>query len=108
MKKGNLLNIVGFENSSAEIFQTLAEGSSVIERIISNGQTTPEGEWYDQVRDEWVILLQGEATLLFEDSSVINLLTGDYLLINAHQRHRVTYTSNSPPCVWLAIHGKFS
>ncbi|MGA1197849.1 MAG: cupin, partial [Candidatus Latescibacterota bacterium] len=37
-----------------------------IERIISTGQTTPNGEWYDQDRDEWVILLQGQATLEYE------------------------------------------
>jgi cupin 2 domain-containing protein len=108
MKTGNLLNIAGFENSSAEIFQTLAEGSSMIERIISNGQTTPEGEWYDQPLDEWVVLLQGEATIHFEDEGLMNLYTGDYVLIDAHRKHRVVYSSSQPECIWLAIHGKFS
>ena len=38
-----------------EIFETLLENNSLkIQRIISTGQTTPEGEWYDQVTDEWV------------------------------------------------------
>ena len=76
----------------------------LIERIISSGQTTPEGEWLEQERDEWVILLQGEAELAYSDYSQIRLKTGDYLLIPAHQKHRVSYTSNEPPCIWLAIH----
>jgi len=108
VEKGNIFNIGVLENDSAEIFQTLTQGSSLIERIISNGQITPCGEWYDQDLDEWVLLLQGDATLLFDDNSIINLLTGDYILIKAHQKHRVTFTSNSPPCIWLAIHGNFS
>lgn len=76
----------------------------LIERIISTGQTTPEGEWYDQSRDEWVILLQGNAKLSYEDGTAIALKSGDYLFIPAHQKHRVEHTSKSPPCIWLAIH----
>ncbi|MFH1118730.1 MAG: cupin domain-containing protein [Bacteroidota bacterium] len=108
MKKENISDISGLENSSVEVFQTLADGSSLIERIISNGQTTPEGAWYDQPLDEWVLLLQGEASLEFEDRNTIHLYKGDYILIKSHQKHRVTYTSPQPPCIWLAIHGKFS
>jgi cupin 2 domain-containing protein len=90
---------------SEEIFEPLLKNSRVlIERIISTGQTTPVGEWYDQPRDEWVVLLQGEAKLGFEDGSTIDLHSGDYLLIPAHQKHRVEYTSTNPPCVWLAVH----
>ncbi|WP_009545876.1 cupin domain-containing protein [Crocosphaera subtropica] len=89
-----------------EIFETILNSKNVkIERIISTGQTTPEGTWYDQDQDEWVILLQGEATLLYSDNSSISLTTGDYLLIKAHEKHRVTFTSSDPPCIWLAIHG---
>ena len=67
----------------------------MIERIISTGQSTLPGEWYDQNKDEWVILLQGEAILSYEDGSQIKLTVGDYLLIPAHQKHRVEYTSIS-------------
>ncbi|WP_107668771.1 cupin domain-containing protein [Cyanothece sp. BG0011] len=89
-----------------EIFETIINSKNVIiERIISTGQTTPEGSWYDQDQDEWVILLQGEATLLYSDNSSIDLKSGDYLLIKAHQKHRVIFTSSDPPCIWLAIHG---
>jgi len=108
MKKGNISDISGFENSSVEITQTLLDGSSRVERIISNGQTTPVGEWYDQSLDEWVVLLQGEASLEFEDGSILNLHDGDYVLIKSHLKHRVSYTSHQPPCIWLAFHGKFS
>jgi cupin 2 domain-containing protein len=88
-----------------EHFEVLAAGKDVrIERIISTGQTTPGGEWYDQTQDEWVILLQGEAKLAYEDGSTRALKPGDYVFIPAHQKHRVDYTSVEPPCVWLAIH----
>ena len=90
-----------------EIFETIINCKNLkIERIISTGQTTPEGTWYDQEQDEWVILLQGESRLLFSDNSSIHLTSGDYLLIKAHSKHRVEYTSIDPPCIWLAIHGK--
>ncbi len=95
-------------SSNQEVFEPLLQNLQLLlERIVSTGQTTPEGEWYDQLRDEWVILLQGEATLAYEDGSEKALQPGDYLLIPAHQKHRVTYTSVDPPCVWLAMHGEF-
>lgn len=53
----------------------------------------PPGEWYDQERDEWLIVLRGEGELSCEDGSRIKLTTGDYLLIPAHHKHRVEYTS---------------
>ncbi|EAZ92524.1 cupin domain-containing protein [Crocosphaera chwakensis] len=104
-------NIFQLSNNlgNREIFETIINSKNVkIERIISTGQTTPEGTWYDQDQDEWVILLQGKATLLYSDNSSIDLKAGDYLLINAHQKHRVTFTSINPLCIWLAIHGNFT
>jgi len=92
-----------------EIFEAIASSPDVlIERIISTGQVTPSGQWYDQDRDEWVILLQGEAEISYIDSSRTKLTSGDYLMIPAHQKHRVDYTSSEPPCIWLAIHGKLT
>ena len=88
----------------AELFETLLDNDRVlIEKIVSTGQITPEGEWYDQDRDEWLIVLQGEGKLSYEDGSRINLAVGDYLFIPAHHKHRVEYTSNEPPCIWLTI-----
>ncbi|GAB4544129.1 MAG: hypothetical protein Tsb0014_38070 [Pleurocapsa sp.] len=91
--------------SDRELFESIVSTDKIlIERIISTGQTTTPGEWYDQDRDEWVILLQGEAILSYEDGSQIKLTAGDYLFIPSHQKHRVEYTSFDPPCIWLAIH----
>lgn len=93
-------------SSNEEIFETIISNNNIlIEKIISTGQITSEGEWYDQDKDEWVILLQGEAKLSYFDGSNYSLKSGDYLLIPAHQKHRVEYTSIKPPCIWLAIHG---
>ncbi len=92
-----------------EIFETIISTANIqIERIISTGQTTPPGEWYDQAQDEWVILLQGTASLGYADGREINLKAGDYLIIPAHHKHRVTHTSSEPPCIWLAIHGQLT
>jgi len=77
-----------------------------IERIISNGQTTPAGKWYDQENDEWVILLQGEAQIEFLSSGIVDLIQGDYIWIPSHTLHRVTGTSLKPDCVWLALYSK--
>jgi len=93
--------------NQAEKFEQLETGRNIlIERIISTGQTTPEGEWYDQDVDEWVILLQGEAKIVYEDGTAVELKSGDYLMLLAHQKHRVEYTSIEPPCIWLAVHGQ--
>jgi len=90
----------------SEIFEDVFNNGKIkIERIVSTGQITPNNEWYDQAQQEWVLLLQGKATLLFdnENGTKIHLQTGDYLLIPAHKRHRVIFTSKEPPCIWLAI-----
>ena len=92
-----------------EIFEQIVSGKNIqIERIVSTGQTTTSGQWYDQELDEWVILLQGEAELAYADNTRIKLKAGNYLLIPAHTKHRVEYTSIEPPCIWLAVHGQFA
>lgn len=76
-----------------------------IERIISKGHITPAGQWYDQEWDEWVILLQGQATILYEkDNQSFDLNAGDYLLIPSHARHRVEWTPPGLNTIWLAVH----
>lgn len=77
----------------------------LIERIVSSGQTSPPGFWYDQERDEWVVLLQGRAELAYTDGRHVKLAAGDTLFLAAHERHRVEFTSSDPPCIWLAVHG---
>jgi cupin 2 domain-containing protein len=89
-----------------ELFETLVHRGAVrIERILSHGQATPEGEWYDQDQDEWVLLLAGSAGLLFEGEPKPRRLTaGDYLMIPARRRHRVAWTSTDETTIWLAVH----
>ena len=89
-----------------EVTEILAETGNIrIERITSNGQATPEGEWYDQERDEWVLLLAGSAGLLIEGENGPRVLNpGDYLMIPAHCRHRVAWTGTQEKTVWLALH----
>lgn len=91
-----------------EIFETLLEtGCFRLERIISDGQATPPGEWYDQDLDEWVVLLTGSAGIVFEgDYRIYSLKPGNYFHIPAHQRHRVEWTAKNRQTIWLALHYK--
>jgi hypothetical protein len=89
----------------AEAFTALIERPGVrIERIVSNGQATPEEEPMVQAQDEWVVLLQGEAGIRIEDSAAVTLRSGDHLTIAGGQRHWVTYTAQDELTVWLAVH----
>jgi cupin 2 domain-containing protein len=86
-----------------EEFLTLLEKENLkIERIVSDGQVSPEDFWYDQQQHEWLLLLQGEAELEFTDKKV-KLKVGDFLEVPAHCKHRVSYTSTTEKTIWLAI-----
>ena len=87
---------------SEEFFHLLSGGAFRLEAIASHGQANPSGFWYDQDSDEWVVLLRGSADLEFDDEETLHLEAGDFLLIEAHRRHRVAMTSNDT--VWLALH----
>ena len=89
----------------AEAFtELLARPGVRLERIVSRGQATPEDAPMVQDRDEWVLLLEGEAGLRIEDSAEVRLGPGDHLLIEAGQKHWVTFTAKDRPTVWLALH----
>lgn len=89
-----------------ELFTTLHRCGSVrIERIVSEGHSSPPGFWYDQAEHEWVIVLEGSAAIEFEDSDEpVRLERGSYLSIPAHTRHRVAWTDPARRTVWLAVH----
>ena len=89
-----------------ESFETILETAGFrLERIVSAGHVTPPGEWYDQERAEWVVLLRGEARLVFEgDPAAVILRPGDHVRIPAHRRHRVEWTDPAQHTVWLALH----
>ena len=76
-----------------------------IERIVSTGQATPPGEWLDQDRAEWVMVLRGSAGLWFEGEDTARVMKpGDHVNIQAHVRHRVEWTAKDEPTIWLAVH----
>lgn len=79
---------------SLEVFEQIGGNDKIlIERIISKAHVTPEGQWYDQDRSEWVMILKGEAKLQFENCALIHLQVGDHIDIPAHCRHRVSWTN---------------
>ena len=91
--------------SEAESVDILASRPGLrIERIVSLGQASPPGFWYDQDEGEWVLLLRGAAQLRFEDDSEPRKLApGDWLDIAPHRRHRIDWTDPARPTVWLAV-----
>ena len=91
-----------------QFVQLLQRPGLVIERIVSSGQASPPGFWYDQPQAEWVLLLQGEALLRFADEDEARRLRpGDWLDIAAHRRHRVEWTAADRLTIWLAVfHGE--
>ena len=92
------------EASQEELFSELLKTEGVrIERIVSFGQSSPDGSWYDQAENEWVLLLEGSATLEFDDGSTVDLRPGDYLNIPAGKRHQVEKTDSNGRTVWLSV-----
>lgn len=101
METRNIFDTGG--SGTGEEFFPLLEGKRFrLERIMSRGQPTPEGEWYDQAQPEWVMLARGEAELVFQDGTRAVLQAADWLLIPAGVRHRVERVSDD--AVWLALH----
>lgn len=101
----------------SEIFESLVDHPQVqIERILSWGHTSPVTGWYDQAWQEWVMVVQGEAVVEWVESETgdmgdtaiavqsLRLKPGDYLLLPAHCRHRVAWTTPAQPTLWLAVH----
>jgi cupin 2 domain-containing protein len=89
-----------------ELFTSLLKRDSVhIERIVSKGHSTPPEQRYNQTWDEWVIVLEGQAILLYEQNlQKLPMTAGDYVLIPAHTKHRVEWTTPDSHTVWLAVH----
>lgn len=103
---GNLFAGIGVADSPSEQFEELLSRSGFrVERIVSGGQASPPGFWYDQDVGEWVVLLSGAAEVQFENEAESRrMVPGDWVNIEAHRRHRVNWTDPSQPTVWLAIH----
>ena len=100
---GNVLDPV--PASPDEVATTLLQRPGAkLERIVSTGQASPPGFWYDQPDDEWVLLVSGAARIEIDGEGVTDLRAGDYLLLPAHRRHRVDWTDPDQPTVWLALY----
>jgi len=84
-----------------EIIDILRESGDIkIERIISTGQVS---DWMVQEKKEYVLLLQGNTVIEFNDKKV-EMKAGDTLFIEKRERHRVAYTSENPCCIWFCVH----
>lgn len=90
---------------AGEVFDRLLQAPGLhIERIVSHGQASPDGFWYDQEEAEWVVVLTGAARLRFADEAEARTLgPGDHLDVAPHRRHRVDWTDPARPTVWLAV-----
>ncbi len=92
------------KDSKEEVFETIVKNDNVkIERIVSYGQTSADNFWYDQKEDEFVLVLEGDATIEYDNGSSFKLSRGDSLYIEAHQKHKVVYTSNHTMCLAVFI-----
>jgi cupin 2 domain-containing protein len=100
----NIFENLSRQAADEELTNLLRRPGLRIERIVSTGQASPPGFWYDQPHDEWVILLKGAAGLAVEGEGKRKLKPGDYVFLPAHKRHRVTHTAADEPTVWLALH----
>jgi cupin 2 domain-containing protein len=104
-KTGNLFDGLSKRLPEEELSALLDEPGLRLERIVSTGQATPSGAWYDQPQPEWVMLLTGSAGLLIAgEPEPRRLGPGDWMLIPARVRHRVEWTDPDQPTVWLTLH----
>jgi cupin 2 domain-containing protein len=94
------------EQLPEELFTSLLKQDKIhIERIVSQGHSTPSGQWYDQIQDEWVLVIQGQAELIYQQPlQKITMKAGDSIFIPAHTKHRVEWTSPDRQTIWLAVH----
>ena len=102
LKKYNIFDKVIIDKNEEIFFQIFKNESIRVERIVSNGQKSPEDFWYEQIENEYILLLSGNAILEFEDFEV-ELKKGDCLNIEAMQKHRVKFTSLDEPTIWFAV-----
>ena len=99
----NLLTSLPDHIDHEQVEELLSQPNVKIERILSKGQTSPETGWYDQDKNEWVVVLQGAGDITFDDGDKVRLQPGDHLNIPAHRRHKVSWTDPDSVTVWLAV-----
>lgn len=100
----NFFQDIPHDLSEEFVEKVLSTPAVRIERIISNGQSSPDGFWYDQDEHEWVVVLSGQALVQLEGcKKLVNLLPGDTLHLPAHTKHRIESTDSAQPTIWLAV-----
>ena len=102
MQKYNIFEQIIVDKNEERFFEIFKNETIKIEKIVSNGQKSPENFWYEQEKSEFVLLLEGFAILEFENREV-ELKKGDCLNIKAMEKHRVKFTSLDEPTVWFAV-----
>jgi cupin 2 domain-containing protein len=102
MEKQNIFEQIIVDKNEEKFFEIFKNEAIKVEKIVSNGQKSPENFWYEQEKSEFVLLLEGFAILEFENREV-ELKKGDSLNIKAMEKHRVKFTSLDEPTVWFAV-----
>ncbi|MCF8378287.1 MAG: cupin domain-containing protein [Bacteroidales bacterium] len=104
--KTNIFEVKELPTNEQEVISSLLSTEDLeIQRIVTLKPFEKPGIWYNQDKDEWVILLKGKAELEWEQGETIHLYAGDYIFIPAHKIHRIKRSGKDEICVWLAIHG---
>ena len=102
MEKYNIFEEIIIDKNEEKFFEIFKNETIKIEKIVSNGQTSPKNFWYEQEENEFILVLEGFAILEFEDKE-IELKKGDCLNIKAMQKHRVKFTSLTESTIWFAV-----
>ncbi len=102
MEKYNIFDEIPVDKNEEKFFEIFKNEKIKIEKIVSNGQKSPENFWYEQEQSEFVLLLEGFAIVEFENREV-ELKKGDCLNIKAMEKHRVKFTSQTEPTIWFAV-----
>lgn len=102
MEKYNIFDKIIVDKEEEKFFEIFKNETIKIEKIVSNGQKSPENFWYEQEKSEFILLLEGFAMLEFENREV-ELKKGDCINIKAMEKHRVKFTSLDEPTIWFAV-----
>jgi cupin 2 domain-containing protein len=102
MEKYNIFEQIIVDKKEEIFFEIFKNKTIKVEKIVSNGQKSPENFWYEQDKSEFILLLEGFAILEFENR-VVELKKGDCLNIEAMEKHRVKFTSLEESTIWFAV-----
>ena len=102
MNKYNIFEEIIIDKNEEKFFEIFKNETIIVEKIVSNGQKSPDNFWYEQEQREFILLIEGFAILEFENKEV-ELKKGDCLNIEAMEKHRVKFTSLDESTIWLAV-----